>query len=255
MCYSPVVVILHAHKHAVIHYHFTTTYRRQNLALTFIQYVSQWPCVKLPQVFNRNPLVCASFLIVTHFRKLTIFALLFCVFLSSRSRMQFLCNCIWRKTVGERQAVMWNKCCTRVCTKKSCVLTAYPCKPEQMVCGVSALGTGTIPRGVLAGLLTRWHLIPVLIFFYSWFFGLAYSRELGHGQSARACICGARPGWWEALGKNPNRDEDSLATTGHWDLLGIIDVSCGDSEGRVSQLFLSLLSFIGDPAWPRRTSG
>lgn len=25
-------------------------------------------------------------------------------------------------------------------------------------------GTGTFPRGVLAGLLTRWHLIPVLIF-------------------------------------------------------------------------------------------
>lgn len=170
------------------------------------------------------------------------------MFLSPRSRKKFPCNHIWRKTVGERQAVMWNKCCT----KKAVSWRPIPANLSRWFVGLVHWGTGTVPREVLAGLLTRWHLIPVLIFFfffYSWFFGLAYSGELGHGQDTRACICGAQAGWWEALGKNPNRDEDSLVTTGHFDLLGITGVSCEESEGRVPQLFQpSSVTFIGDPA-------
>lgn len=155
------------------------------------------------------------------------------MFLSPRSKKQFPCNHIWREAVCERQAVMWNKCRTQgLLKKKSGVLTPYPCKPEQMVCGVSALG-GRGPSlggvGRSAHQMTSYPSID--FFFYSWFFGLAYSGELDHGQGTRACICSAQAGWWEALGKNPNRDEDTPVTPGH--RLGITDVFCGDSEGRV----------------------
>lgn len=88
------------------------------------------------------------------------------VLLSPRSRKQFPCNHIWRKTVGERQAVVWNKCCTRVCTKKSCVLMPCPCKPEQMVCGVSALGDRERPEGGVGRSAHQMTSYPSIDFFF-----------------------------------------------------------------------------------------
>lgn len=58
-------------------------------------------------------------------------------------------------------------------------------------------------------------------------------------------------GWWEALGRHPpSRDGDRLATAGLRGLLGITDVSCGDSEDRVSPTVpASGVTFSGDPDW------
>lgn len=115
------------------------------------------------------------------------------MFLSPRSKKQFPCNHIWREAVCERQAVMWNKCRTQGLYKKSGVLTPYPCKPEQMVCGVSALGGHGPSLGGVGRSAHQMTSYPSIdFFFYSWFFGLAYSGELDHGQGTRACICSAQ---------------------------------------------------------------
>lgn len=58
--------------------------------------------------------------IVRHFNKLPNSALFFVLF-SSGHGTHFLCNHIWRKTVGKPQAVMWNKCHKRVLYKKKVV--------------------------------------------------------------------------------------------------------------------------------------
>lgn len=92
------------------------TSRGQNVAATFMHSVSQWPRAKLPQA--PTPCVEAPWL-SSILENCQILRCCF-VFLSPRSTEHFPYNHIWRKTVGERQAVMWNKCCSRVCTKKLC---------------------------------------------------------------------------------------------------------------------------------------
>lgn len=86
--------------------------------------------------------------------------------------------------------------------------------------------------------------------FFLLFFGLAYSGDLGHGQGTRACIRGAQAGWWEALGKNPTRDEDnppyrSVESAGH---------NCCILWGQWRRGFTtapaSSVSVIGDPGCP-----
>lgn len=55
---------------------------------------------------------------------------------------------------------------------------------------------------------------------------------------------------WEAQGRHPSRDGDRLATAGLRGLLGITDVSCGDSEDGVSPTVpASGVTFSGDPDW------
>lgn len=97
--------------------------------------------------------------------------------------------------------------------------------------------------------MTSYPGIDFLFFFFSRFFGLAYSGEWGGGQGTRACVCG---GWvaGDSGEAPPGRDGDRLATAGLRGLLGITDVSCGDSEDGVSPTVpASGVTFSGDPDW------
>lgn len=154
------------------------------------------------------------------------------MFLSPRSKKQFPCNHIWREAVCERQAVMWNKCRTQGLYKKSGVPTPYPCKPEQMVCGVSALGGQGPSLGGVGRSAHQMTSYPSIDFFFlSLILWTCLLRGIGPWPGHTCLHLQRTGGWWEALGKNPNRDEDTPVTTGH--LLGITDVFCGESEGRV----------------------
>lgn len=134
-----------------------------------------------------------SSLIVKHFGKLSNSALLFLCFSPPEVESNFPAITYGRRqSASDRQSCETNAAPGSV-QKKAVSWCPIPANLSRWFVGLVHWGTGSVPREVLAGLLTRWHLIPVLIsFFYSWFFGLAYSGELGHGQGTRACIC---TGW------------------------------------------------------------
>lgn len=137
--------------------------------------------------------------------------------------------------------------------KKAVSWRPIPANLSRWFVGLVHWGDRDHPLGVLAGLLTRWHLIPVLIFFF-----IVDSLDLltqGNWTVARAHVpaFAAHRRMVGGSGEEPQQrwryPSDHRSSAGHnWCILW--------GQWRQSfELFLPIDFFLADPAWPCRTSG
>lgn len=175
---------------------------------------------------------------------------------------------ILREATGSRVKQMPYECLY----KEMCCPEALPRKPEQMawvrragwraarrwqpplpprlLVGLVHQGAGTFPRGMLAGLLTRWHLIQYWSF-YSCSCGPAYSGESGLALPARAASVAAER---ELRGEGQREQTDNMPlgfTSDDW----CVQWGIGGEHSVASQLFMPPISFTCDPVRPCGTSG
>lgn len=144
------------------------------MASTFMHYVSQRPRAKQWQAFNAASLR-QSFLIVKHFRKLSVLCF-------SPPEIESIFPAITyggRQSASDRQSCETNAAPGSV--QKSCVLTPYPRRPEQMVCGVGALGDRDHPEGGVGRSAHQMTSYPSIDFF---FFNVDSWDSLTHGNWA-----------------------------------------------------------------------
>lgn len=148
---------------------------------------------------------------------------------------------------------MWNKCRTQGLYKKSGVPTPYPWKPEQMVCGVSALGGQGPSLGGVGRSAHQMTSYPSIDFFF-----IVDSSDLltqGDWTMARAHVPAfeAHRRMVGGSGEEPQQSwrypSDHRSSAGHnWCILW-------GQQRQSFELFLPIDFFLADPGWPCRTSG